>query len=462
MTYKPFHMNIRLILLFAAIFVACEKDKKFQDEAMGPVNVSFASTAGKINVPDENNYILTTDKLSIPLNIVMSASAPKYFSLNISVDNDTIQQLIDEQALPNTVLLDESYYELPKGADIRFGLDSLPVMLEVNMQAVEKHFGKDLALAVRLDNATKQNILSPTGKMAIVVIKTSELISEDDLHYLSFTEAGNVLTLPSSDDHTLGEVEVVLPISLSLGGVPGGAFTLSVSEAADTAQQLIDDGTITDGVLLRKDDDFTLPENASFDAFTNTAKFNLRVKTASLKNNVTRKPVVALTISDPTKHLIDEAKKTLVMVLDPNKLIEVDITNTNIRYTTQHENGNANENSPKLIDNNSNTKFLLGSFSSSWMKLEFAEPTSSGAYTMTSANDAIDRDPKAWRIEGSNNDVDWVILDQQTEQFFGSRFQTMKYYFPDKTPYKYYRLYITALRKGTTFQLAEWRLLKTP
>lgn len=462
MTYKRFNMNIRLILFFAAIVVACKKDKKFGDEAMGPVTVSFASTAGKVNVPDENNYILTADRLSIPLNIVLSASAPKYFSLNISVDNDTIQKLIDEQALPNAVLLDDSYYELPKGADIRFGLDSLPVMLNVDRQAVEKHFGKNLVLAVRLDNVGKQNTLSPTGRLAIVVINTSALITEADLHYLSFTEAGRILTLPSSDDHTLGDVEVILPISLTLGGEAGGAFTLTVNDAADTAQALIDDGTITDGVLLKKDEDYTLPLNAAFDAFTNTAKFNLRVKAAALKNNPARKPVLALTISDPTKHLIDEAKKTLVMVLDPSKLIEVDITNTNIRYTTQHENGNQNENSPKLIDNNANTKFLLGGFSSSWMKLEFDTPQTTGAYTMTSANDAIDRDPKAWRLEGSNNDVDWVVVDQRTDQSFGSRFQTIKYLFPDRTPYKYYRLYITALKNGSTFQLAEWRLLKRP
>lgn len=456
-------MNIRLILLFAAVFVACEKDKKFQDEEMGPVNVSLASTAGKINVPDQNNFILTTDKLSIPLNIVLSESAPKFFSLSIGVNNDTVQKLIDEQTILDAVLLDESYYQLPKAADVRFGLDTFPVMLDVNMQAVEKYYGKKLLLAVQLNSAGKQNVLPAAGRTAIVVINTAELITADELHYLSFTEAGYLLTLPSSDDHILGETEVILPISLTLGGVAGGAFTLSVNEAADTAQALIDDGTVTDGVLLHKDDDYTLPLNASFDAFTNTAKFNLQVKTAALKNNADRKPVLALTISDPTRHLIDDVKKTLVMVLDPAKLIEVDITNMNIRYTTQYENtGNANETSGKLIDNNPNTKFLLGGFTSAWMKLEFETPQSSGAYIMTSANDAIDRDPRNWNLEGSDNDVDWVVLDRRTDQEFGSRFMPVKYTFPDKRPYKYYRLNITAVRKGGTYQQAEWRLLQTP
>lgn len=463
MTYKQFHMKMRLMLLLAAGFLACKKDGKFQDEEMGPVTVSIASTAGTINVPDGNNYILNTDQLSVPLNIVMSASAPKYFTLGIRADEDTVRKLIETQALPDAVLLDGSYYALPRSTDIRFGLDSIPVMLEVNMQAVEKHYGKNLVLAVRLENPGKQNALSPSGSMAIVVINTAGLIREDELHYLSFTNAGTLLSMPSSDDHTLGETEVILPVSLTLGGAAGGAFALSVTEAADTAQALIDDGTITDGVLFRKDDDYMLPLNASFDAFTNTAKFDLRVKTASLKNNANRKPVLALTISDPTKHLIDETKKTLVMVLDPARLIETDITGTNIRYTTQYENtSNANETSGKLIDNNINTKFLLFNFTSAWMKLEFDTPQTSGAYTLTSANDAPDRDPKNWTLEGSNNDVDWVVLDQRTDQSFGSRFQTVKYTFPDRTPYKYYRLNITAVRGGTLFQMAEWRLIKRP
>lgn len=448
-------MNIRVILLCATVFVACKKDKKFQDETLTPVEVS-------IRVPAMDNYVRTVDKLTIPLNIVLSASAPKFFSLNIATNNDTILQLIDENKLQDAVLLDESYYQLPRGTDIRFGLDSQHVMLDVNMQAVEKYYGKKLALAVKLQNIGKQNTLSATAGTAIVLINTAQLLRPDELHYLSFTAAGQVWTLPSGDDHTLGDTEVTLPVSLTLGGVPGGAFTLQAQPAMDSAQTLVANGTITDGVLLQPETDFTWPVSIAFDAFTNTAKFNIKVKSAVIKANINKKPVLALKIVDPTRHLIDTIKHTLVMVLDPAKLIETDITDTKVRYTVQFENDNANENSPKLIDNNINTKFLIGSFREQWMKLEFANAITTGSYTITSANDAPDRDPKNWTIEGSNNDVDWTVVDTRTDQNFGSRFQTIKYSFSNTVAFKYYRLHISANRGSDLLQIAEWRLLKRP
>jgi hypothetical protein len=438
-------------LIFLLLIFSCRKDSKFHDEQLGIVNVSV-SPAG--------TFTKTADNVTIPVNIILSASAPKIFTVGIGVNNDTINELINNQQLPGTLLLEASYYQLPKTAEIRFGLDTFAIPLQVSMQAIEKYYGNKLALAVTLNNPGKGNTIA--AKTAIVVINTTDIIQSTDIHYISFTDAGKVLGEPSGTDHTLGTTEVILPVSVSLAGVAGGAFTVNVNAAPDTAQSLIDNGTLAGSVLLKAGDDYTLPATMNFPANTSVAKFNITVKTDAIKKYELNKPVLAVTLSDPTRHLLDSAKRTLVMLLNPSKLIETDITNTNIKYTTQYENGNTNENSPKLIDNNINTKFLLGSFSSAWFQLEFATPQTTGAYTITSANDAPGRDPRDWILEGSNNGVDWTLLDKRLGQSFGSRFLTVKYTFSNQDAYKFYRYTVTAVSSGSLWQQAEWRLLRRP
>jgi peptide-N4-(N-acetyl-beta-glucosaminyl)asparagine amidase len=50
------------------------------------------------------------------------------------------------------------------------------------------------------------------------------------------------------------------------------------------------------------------------------------------------------------------------------------------------------------------------------------------AYELMSANDAPERDPKDWILEGSNDGGStWCVLDKQTSQVFEERFQRKSY-----------------------------------
>ncbi|MEC5146038.1 discoidin domain-containing protein [Chitinophaga sp. 212800010-3] len=457
------YRNIYIQLLGLLLLVmACKKNDRYQDEQLAPVKVAISSTNGQIVVPGAGNYIKSNEKITIPVKMALSASTPKIFTVSIGVNNDTVSKLIAAGKLPNAVLLEQRYYQLPRTAEIRFGLDTLSFNLDVAMQAIEKNYGKDLALAVSLGNPGKNNTLDNTNSSAVVVIHTDKVIAPGEIHYVYFTDAGNISYQPSGDNAILGTSDVTIPISVSLGGVAGSAFTAGLMGAPDTVQQLLNKGAIPGGVAFTGDD-YTLPATVNFDPNANVATFPLKVKAASLQKNATAKPVLAISLNEPSDHLLDSTKRTVVIVLDPAKLIETDITNTNIRYTVQFENtSNGNENSSKLIDNNINTKFLLFNFTNVWAQLDFATPQFTGAYTMTSANDAPGRDPKNWEIQGSNNGVDWVVLDSRNNESFPSRFQTKKYTFDNKQAFKSYRLNITANWGDGLFQLAEWRLLRRP
>ncbi len=125
----------------------------------------------------------------------------------------------------------------------------------------------------------------------------------------------------------------------------------------------------------------------------------------------------------------------------------------------------AAETAPNAFDSNANTKWLgtVGTGTvKAWLQYQFAGTTAYAVkqYTVTSANDAQQRDPKNWNFQGSTNGTSWVTLNTQSNQVFGGRFETKSYSITNTTAYRYYRLSITATNGSTDYaQVAEMQLL---
>lgn len=130
--------------------------------------------------------------------------------------------------------------------------------------------------------------------------------------------------------------------------------------------------------------------------------------------------------------------------------------------TVSMENGggaNGGEGSLKLIDNDNNTKFLASYSPDFWMQQELPEAEVVNKYTITSANDAPDRDPLDWTLSGSNDGSNWEDLDTRTGETFENRNFTRSFNVANTSPYKYYRLSVTANNGSDGIQISEWRLL---
>jgi len=142
---------------------------------------------------------------------------------------------------------------------------------------------------------------------------------------------------------------------------------------------------------------------------------------------------------------------------------ERDVT-TQGAISVSHENNggsSANEGSPKLVDNNTATKYLTQNYTSGmWFQLTFPTAKTLGAYTFTSGNDADTRDPKTWRLEASNNGTDWTVLDTRTDQLFAARTQTRRFEFDNTNAYTRYRIVLVANNGATIFQMSEWRMIE--
>lgn len=142
--------------------------------------------------------------------------------------------------------------------------------------------------------------------------------------------------------------------------------------------------------------------------------------------------------------------------------LEIDVTGTGTLSVSKDNNdgADAGEGSKKLVDNNINSKFLVADFPQGlWMQMDLAEAKVVRMYRLTSGNDAPERDPKSWRLLGSNDGSTWTELDKQTEQYFSGRNQTVNYEFENDTAYKYYRWVVDEDNGSNLFQISEWRLV---
>jgi hypothetical protein len=127
-----------------------------------------------------------------------------------------------------------------------------------------------------------------------------------------------------------------------------------------------------------------------------------------------------------------------------------------------------NELPPKAFDNSDDTKWLcfLQNFGLPTIEYRFLTGATYAvnAYQVTSGNDAQERDPGSWRLEGSNDDgATWTAVDEQRGQTFAFRKQTNTYVFSNCVAYARYRFVVTELAGGdastaTIFQVSEIRL----
>ncbi len=108
------------------------------------------------------------------------------------------------------------------------------------------------------------------------------------------------------------------------------------------------------------------------------------------------------------------------------------------------------------FDGNTGTKWNSGSTGvAAWLRYDFG-PNITWAvtrYDITSASDTAQRDPNAWKFEGSNDGTNWTTLDSRSGETFASRALTKSYTFANSTGYRYYRLNVSAVDGGLGYEI---------
>ncbi len=202
------------------------------------------------------------------------------------------------------------------------------------------------------------------------------------------------------------------------------------------------------------------PEIINFDN-TKKSKFirNWATSTTSSNNIRTNNGIVHVISADHVFGFNEFVTRLTFVPPPPNLYLEIGGI-----FSSNRENGGgitSGENSRKVIDGDDHTKFLADLQGELWMRFELKTPAVSSVYTLTSANDFNERDPKAWTYEGSMDGSNWVELDRRSNFFFEERYQQKVFRCTNTLAYKFYRIVITELRNSGTFQLAEFTINKT-
>lgn len=145
--------------------------------------------------------------------------------------------------------------------------------------------------------------------------------------------------------------------------------------------------------------------------------------------------------------------------------------NNNPIITASGDNAAQGEGKEKAFDGDANTKWLTLNNTSDpnnpvWIQYEFGGSVAKviKAYSLTSASDHAERDPRNWKLLGSNNSASWTTLDERSNDCFQTRLLKKVYKTTNNTAYMMYRLEIVSNNNPATSnstQLAEIELLET-
>jgi alpha-L-fucosidase 2 len=119
--------------------------------------------------------------------------------------------------------------------------------------------------------------------------------------------------------------------------------------------------------------------------------------------------------------------------------------------------GPSHENIYNSIDGRSDTKWCVETNSPSvvWQAM-LAQRQVIRSYTITSANDVPDRDPRNWTVQGSNDGSTWTTLHNVSlPAAFESRYLKKTFNYPNETAYQYYQITFNRDTRVSHFQVGE-------
>jgi hypothetical protein len=120
--------------------------------------------------------------------------------------------------------------------------------------------------------------------------------------------------------------------------------------------------------------------------------------------------------------------------------------------------GSPPEDMTRAFDRNVDTKWYVGSSAMPTITYQLPAPRVVVAYKIGSGNDAPDRDPSSWVLEGSNDGAVWIAVDGRTDQTFTARKTVTSYDVASGIAYARYRLRVLATNGSTATQLSELQL----
>ena len=126
-------------------------------------------------------------------------------------------------------------------------------------------------------------------------------------------------------------------------------------------------------------------------------------------------------------------------------------------YPTSN-NSPSNETAINAFDNNPNTKYLNFDKQNAGVTVKLSQGRVVKKFTITTANDAVERDPASYKLYGSNDGVNWVLLSEGPLSLSNNRFTVSdEIAVANTNAYVYYFIKFPSIKNdsGNSVQVAE-------
>ncbi|WP_293953202.1 MULTISPECIES: discoidin domain-containing protein [unclassified Sphingobacterium] len=445
------------IILFLSQLLACSKDN------LEVFNLREGAPAQVIAEGGGNDLIKTNDYVQVPMKVKLSSPASKTFDVEIQLNTDTVNKLIQSGTLKEVVTLPNSAFSFPNIVKFQYGADTTSFLLTISRTEIERVYGKKFALSYKLSNPGKGNQLGNPSSI-IVTMDSKNLLTATDIHYLSITNSpGNIILASDHNNYNTTPSGIEIPIGVSLASFPSKFFYVEVRGTTDSISNWITQKKVPANTIGLQENEYALPSRVQVLGNKSAAAFNISIPWDVITKNKDKFLAVTVYLKDPTLHVINPLKNYTTILIDCANVVEFDVTGEATLSVNRDNNGGASagEGSLKFVDDLTSTKFLQSAFTGDLQcTLTFTRTLKIGAYTLTSGNDAIERDPKSWFLEGSLDGKNWVTIDTRTNESFPNRIQTRRFNVQKPGIYKFYRLNITENVGSSLFQCSEWRMIE--
>lgn len=445
------------IFLGLSQFLACSKNdlEGFNLQGGAPVQV-IAEGGGE-------DLIKTNDYVQVPMKVKLSSPASQTFDVELQLNTDTITKLIESGTLKDAVALPNAAFSFPNVVKFQYGADTTSFLLTISRTEIERVYGKKFILSYKLSNPGKGNQLGNPNSV-LVTLDSKNLLTAEDIHYLSITNSpGNIILASDHNNYNTTPSGIEIPLGVSLASFPSKWFYVEVRGTTDSIANWVAKKKVPENTIGLQENEYAIPSRVQVLGNKSAAAFNISIPWDIITKNKDRYLAVTVYLKDPTLHVINPQKNYTTILIDCAKVVEFDVTGEAALTVNRDNNGGADaaEGSSKLVDNRTNTKFLQSAFTGDLQcTLTFTRTLKIGAYTLTSGDDAIARDPKSWSLEASLDGTNWNTIDVRTNEEFPNRIQTRRFNVQKPGNYKFYRLNITENVGNSLFQCSEWRMIE--
>ncbi|NII85020.1 MULTISPECIES: PA14 domain-containing protein [unclassified Pedobacter] len=307
---------IYALLIGLTIIVGAYSCKESQIEDLKLPDPAGKSITGEGIVV--GNVTMDNQFVKVPFKISLSGIAEEAFQVGLTLNNDTVTQLINNGGLTNAVLMPSAAVEYPNVINVTYGTDNAEGVAIVRRSVLERYLGKKVVFALKLSAPGKGNKIASGKSTILVIINTSDLLKQSDVHYLTF-QGGGTYTVTQGPNYQVGPAGVTIPLIISLDNAPTTAFNVKIKDNIDTIATLLSAGTLINAVHLAAKD-FTLDTLVRFNTGASNAIVRLSIPWPVFDANIVanKKFAFALSLSDNTNHVIHPTKGKVIVVVDPS------------------------------------------------------------------------------------------------------------------------------------------------